>query len=570
MRIAPILLILINLNSFGQKISYPKNYFRHPVDGKLSIAGTFGELRSYHFHTGLDIKANEGTPIRAVADGYLFRIKISESGYGKVMYVNHPNGYTSVYAHLSRFTDTLEKFMYRQQYLAESEEQDLSFTDSAFVFKKGDIIAYSGNTGHSAGPHLHFEIRDTKTEEALNPLLFGIKVKDDVKPTFQGIKVYPLTPTANVEGKNEGKFYSLKTKSGYTKQLTIKANGDIGFAFQVHDYTTESANRCGIYEIQLYDSKNKKIFGQRIERIGFEVSRFINTYKDFDEFHKNNRHVHKSFLKGNNKLKVYTEEKKDGIIPITGKDTLHFYVKAFDVAGNKDSVHIQVIPNQITLKEPPKKDCKLPLNWANDFNFKRDGLEVNIPAGSLYNDACFHYYQKPRTEKSYSVMHAFYTNGEPVQENFDVLIKPDTLIDSALIPKIFIGRTTDFKSITYYKTDTTHGYFAAQARSFGTFCLVADTVGPKIKPIGFKDSMVVSKTTIKEIAFEAKDELSGLQSCKLFVNDKWVLTHFNLKKEKMILLVKEIKLEPGLYPIRVEAMDLIKNTTVFKGFIHWQ
>lgn len=552
--------------------TYPKNYFRNPVDGKILLAGTFGELRSYHFHMGIDIGAREGTPLKAAADGFLFRIKISESGYGKVMYINHPNGYTTVYAHMSRFTDAIEKFMHDEQYKSESEELDLNLPDTLFVFKKGEVIGYSGNTGHSAGPHLHFEIRDTKTEDAINPLLFGIAVKDAVKPTIQAIKVYPMDETSSVEGKADPKHYSLKysKSNAYKHKLVVKAYGKIAFAFQAHDFMSESNNRCGIYEISLHKGK-EKLFGQRIARVGFDVSRFINVYKDYYEFHDNNRHIHKSFIKGNNKLQVYTEKGKDGIITIEGKDTIDIYVKVRDVAGNRDSVLIRVVPTKTEIKAAAAKKCVIPLDWEKPFEFVRDGIELNLETGTLYNSSCFHYYVKNRSEKSYSRIHAFYMDSkEPIQENFDVFIQPDTLIDSLMREKILIARTIDFKSITPYKTAYVNGRYAAQARSFGTFCLIADTVAPTIKPSGFKDSMLLSKTTIKELSFEIKDELSGIKSFKCFLNDKWILTHFHLKKNKMIFLPKEVDLPAGYYPIRVEALDEKNNKAIFSGTIKWE
>jgi hypothetical protein len=549
--------------------SYPRNYFRSPVDNKIQLAGTFGELRSYHFHMGLDIKANQGTPVRAAADGYLFRAKISESGYGHVLYLNHPNGYTTVYAHLSRFTDTLEKFLYAEQYKIQSEEIDLSLPDTAFKFKKGDIIAWSGNTGHSAGPHLHFEIRDTKTEDAINPLLFGIKVNDKINPTIQGLKIYPMTETASVDGKNESKYYSLKfAKSpGYKKNIVIKAWGDIAFAVQAHDLLEESS-RCGIYELCVYNEKKEKIFGQRIARVGFDVSKDINVYKDYNEFHEHNRHLHKTHIRGNNRLKLYTEKDKDGIIKISGKDTVKYFVKAFDVAGNMDSVCITVIPSKTLISPPKKNDCNQPIEWTKPFSYKSKGIDIDVLPGTLYNDACFHYFSKDRNEKTYSRIHAFWGSNEPLAEGFDLFIEPDTTIDSSLIDKILIVRTSDFKSMNPYNTAFVDGKFAAQPKSFGTFCLMADTVGPKIKTIGFKDSMQVFRNA-REVAFEIKDELSGLKSARFFVNGKWVLGHFDLKKEKLVLLPGEFKLPKGYYPLKVEAIDQKNNVTLLEKTVYW-
>ncbi|HLP11182.1 MAG TPA: M23 family metallopeptidase [Flavobacteriales bacterium] len=549
--------------------SYPRNYFRSPVDNRIQLAGTFGELRSYHFHMGLDIKAHEGTPIRAAADGYLFRAKISESGYGHVLYLNHPNGFTTVYAHLSRFTDTLEKFLYAEQYKIQSEEIDISLPDTAFKYKKGDIIAWSGNTGHSAGPHLHFEIRDTKTEDAINPLLFGIKVNDKIKPTIQGLKVYPMNETSSVDGKNTSKYYSLKyTKAAaYKKNIVIKAWGEIAFAVQAHDLLEESS-RCGIYEIFVYNEKKEKVFGQRIARVGFDVSRDINVYKDYGEFHDHSRHLHKAHVKGNNRLKVYTEKDKDGIIKINGTDTVNYYVKAYDVAGNMDSVCITVIPLKTVIVPPKKAVCNQPVEWAKTFTYKAPGIDIEMPPGTLYNDACFHYWSKDRNEKTYSRIHAFWGSTEPLAGGFDLIIEPDTTIDSALIHKILIVRTTDFKSVNPYTTAYIDGKFGTQPKSLGTFCLMADTVGPKIKPLGFKDSMHVTMTS-KEIAFEIKDELAGLKNAKIFINGKWVLGHFNLKKEKLILLPREFKLPKGYYPLKIEAIDLKDNVTTFERTIYW-
>jgi hypothetical protein len=568
------LLFMVFFGSFSANIAqnYPKNYFRSPVDNPITLAGTFGELRSYHFHMGIDIIASQGTPLRAAADGYLFRVKFSEAGYGHVMYLNHPNGYTTVYAHCSRFTDTLERFLRAEQYKSECEEIDLCLPDSAFVFKKGDIIGYSGNTGHSAGPHLHFEIRDTKSEEAINPLLFGIKVKDKVKPDIQGIKIYPMNDNSSVDGKAEGKYYSLKAgKSAIFKNtITVKAYGEIAFAVQAHDHMSESSNRCGIYEIFVYNNKKEKLFGQRISRVGFDVSRYINTYKDYSEFHDHSRHLHKTYIKGNNKLNLYTEKDKTGIIKIEGSDTLNFYIKAFDLAGNHDSVCVRVIPNKVVVNKAKKTECKSQIEWAKPFEYNATGIEIDVPQGSLFNNACFHYYSKNRTAKTYSRIHAFYTDEhEPMAESFNIMIEPDTLIDSTIMNKVFIARTTDFKSITPYKSVFINGKFAAQAKSFGTFCLVADTVGPKIKPLGFIDSMQVIKSGVKEIAFEIKDDVSGLKSYKMFINNKWVLAHFDLKKQKLLLLRKEIDLPNGYYPIKVQATDEVDNITVFEKTINW-
>lgn len=202
MRKLPLLLLIVfflilKSTLLAQELdinSIPKNYYVHPLDIKLNLAGSFGEIRANHFHSGLDIKTNqrEGLPVYAVADGYISRVRIQIGGFGYALYIDHPNGTTSVYAHLQRFNPKIALFLKNQQYKSKSFAVDYPLTPIEIPVKKGELIAYSGNSGSSGGPHLHFEIRNTKTEQTINPLLFGIKVEDTIKPTITGLYLYTL------------------------------------------------------------------------------------------------------------------------------------------------------------------------------------------------------------------------------------------------------------------------------------------------------------------------------------------------------------------------------------------
>ena len=177
---------------------FPKDYFRMPVDmATVRLSGTFGELRSNHFHTGIDISSATGSigqPVFATADGFLDRVKVQESGYGKALYIKHPNGYTTVYAHLDKFSPAVERYVKEVQYKRERFGVDLYPTDGVFQVKKGEQIGNMGNSGSSQGPHLHFEIRRSSNQKALNPLLFGLPILDDVPPAIRNMKVYFLNP----------------------------------------------------------------------------------------------------------------------------------------------------------------------------------------------------------------------------------------------------------------------------------------------------------------------------------------------------------------------------------------
>ena len=184
-----LIFVLVVVLAIGfMRNNYHKN-IKSPLHTELQLAANFGEIRPDHFHMGLDIRTNgkENMPVYAIEEGYISFVKIEPSGYGKAIFLNHPDGRTSVYAHLNQFTDTLESFVRRKQYATQSWQQDIRCSTDAFLVKKGELIAYSGNTGRSEGPHLHFELRDTRTGKNLNPALYGFSVTDHTAPVIQGL-----------------------------------------------------------------------------------------------------------------------------------------------------------------------------------------------------------------------------------------------------------------------------------------------------------------------------------------------------------------------------------------------
>ena len=296
-----------------------------PLHIPLILSGNFAELRSNHFHTGLDIKTkgSEGYRIYAVDSGFVSRINISHWGYGKAIYVTHPNGYTSVYAHLSRFPDKIEKYLRKKQFENETETITVYPDSSDLLVSKEEIIAYSGNSGSSGGPHLHFEIRETETENAVNPLLFGFDVKDDIRPTVSNIKIYPLE-NGFINGKDIAKVYPTVGTSGEYRlkdNPIIEVDGEIGLGVHTIDKLNGAGNKCGIYTIELFVD-GSRVFRQTMEKIDFFTNRYINAHKDYNEYHLKKRSFHKSFVSENNKLELY-----DGLIN-KGKlsfedDTIH-------------------------------------------------------------------------------------------------------------------------------------------------------------------------------------------------------------------------------------------------------
>lgn len=272
------ILLLFSLIVSGQE-NYPKDYFRSPMDIPIILAGTFGELRSNHFHSGIDIKTKqrEGLPIYGIADGSVTRIKVSHWGYGKALYVAHPNGYTSVYGHLQKFGPEIEEYIKKVQYEKQSYEVEVFPKYGELKITKGDVIAYGGNTGGSSGPHLHFEIRSSISEKPTNPLLYGFDVRDATNPTLEKIYGYPLSENAVVnQSKEPIELNFKKMEDGSFLAEKVTATGTIGFGFIGYDRQDLAANRNGVYSVQQIVN-GKPYTEYDFESFSFSETRLLNT-----------------------------------------------------------------------------------------------------------------------------------------------------------------------------------------------------------------------------------------------------------------------------------------------------
>jgi murein DD-endopeptidase MepM/ murein hydrolase activator NlpD len=292
--------------------NYPQNYFQPPLDIPLALSGTFGELRGNHFHSGMDIKTQgrEGLDVKAAAPGRIVRIKVSAYGYGNTLYMAHPNGYTTVYAHLQKFDPAIEEWVKKQQYAQESFEVNL-FPPAIFSFAQGDVIAKSGNSGGSGGPHLHFEIRDSKTEETINPALFGLPVEDTRKPYIGHVYASPISTGALVNGSSTQKEIALTNLGNGIYQGSFSGSGVVGFVIHTFDQQNLSNNHNGIYEIEQYIN-DTLTYRFKVERFAFSETRYINAHMDFARYKNNRQLAHKTYVEPGNKLSLYSDVKNHG------------------------------------------------------------------------------------------------------------------------------------------------------------------------------------------------------------------------------------------------------------------
>ena len=391
MKYIPFTLLFLSFLGFGQE-KYPKNYFRSPLDIPLILSGTFGELRSNHFHSGIDIKTQgrEGFNTYAVADGYVSRIKIAQFGFGKAIYITHPNGYTSVYAHLSKYADAIEKYVKEYQYnTKKSTTGNRYLKEDQFPVKKGDIIAYTGDTGGSSGPHLHFEIRNSKTENIVNPMLFEILPDDDIPPVFQSLMIYALNSASRINENNLNVSLPIKkTAKGVYKTNRFSSNGLIGIGVRVFDRLNNANNKNGIYSLEMLVN-GKRVYYHDVETFSFSESKLINLLIDYKHFKTYKKRIHKTHKVTKNTLSIYKDLINDGNIRVENNSNYQVKVIAKDFKGNKSVLEIPIKGISSNALFTKTKDTTAYKIIAKKFHkFTLDDFTVAFPKNTFYED-CF-------------------------------------------------------------------------------------------------------------------------------------------------------------------------------------
>lgn len=555
---------------------FPKGYFVEPTDSSLNIAGNFGEIRPNHFHAGLDVKTagREGLFIYAAADGYVSRVKLSATGYGKALYITHPNGFVTVYAHLQRLHGKIKDYVLAEQYKLESFEIDITVPKDVLPVKQCDTIAISGNTGGSQSPHLHYEIRDEKTEVAYNPFLFGYKIKDTVPPQLLTLAVYPANDSSYVNGKNASRktrIYGSRGKYKLTAGERITVSGDIGFGIETYDYANiKEAGKLGAYSIDLYID-GKRIYFHELNEISFEESRYINSLIDYAEEARSNREIQKCFRDPNNMLSIYQCVVDEGLFRFT--DTLTHSVKFIvkDFFGNTSQLSFPV--KSLKPKAPnPKSQVSSPISpvhfkCSEENIFERDGIKVVIPPCSLYEDIDFDFSQSKDTlPGTFAPVFKLHTDMVPNHYAYTVSIRtkriPEKYQSKALIVSLD-GNNAKFPRKGEYKVGHDGaGWVTTETKHFGRYTVALDTVAPSIKPYNIFNNKNMSRA--KMIGITIGDNLSGIKSYRATVDGKWILMEYEPKKSLLFHEFDE-HITPGKHTFRIEVTDGRNNVRVYSA-----
>ena len=555
--IQPIILsLLFSSIAFGQRAeqpkssAYPKNDFINPLDIKNLLAGNFGELRSNHFHSGLDIKTQqkEGLKVFAVGDGFISRINISPTGYGNTIYIDHPNGYTTVYGHLQQFDSIIKEYVRKKQYEQQVFKLEIYPEPNELKVTKGQLIALSGNTGGSAGPHLHFEVRDTKTEEPINPFYFGYDIPDTSKPSILGTYVYPI------QGKANGATNRIAIANG----ATIIAAGEIGFGVKAYDKQNGSENNNGVHQIDVFVD-DQPIYTFTANRISFSETRAINSVCDYSDVMRNNSWVYQAFVKDGNPLRVFSNLKNNGVLKVEEGKTYAVKIVVSDYANNSSTVNFTVKGEAFTATP---KTFTNPIYWNKENHFKSEGIEIFFPKGIFYEDFDLAY-------KKEGNKHRVGDWNFPVHQNFTIALDPTDDIPIAHLEKAVIIRQYQKKGAwkkAYESTEYKNGKLIANVREFGIFSIEVDYTKPTITPLNVKENSQFTKTNGK-INFTINDSQSGVKEYNAYIDGKWVLAEYDHKIKRLSIDLNADGIEIGDHQLELNVKDEKNNTSTFSTTI---
>lgn len=533
----------------------------NPLEIPILLSGNFGELRSNHFHSGIDFKTQgvEGKPVHSVQEGYVSRISVNPWGYGNALYISHPDGTTTVYGHLQRFSSTIAAYVKERQYEQESFSVNLHLTGEEIPVEKNEVIAFSGNTGSSGGPHLHFEVRDTESEEVLDPIsYFKSKITDNKAPRIQGIMLYPVNGEGIINGstkKKEIKPSSANEIQNITEK--IEAWGKIGIAVKSYDYMDNTSNIYGVKEVEL-TADGQVIYRSDIDRFSFDESRYLNSLIDYEEWAENRSFYMKSFVEPGNRLS-FIESKNRGIISIDEERIYMLKYTLTDSFGNSTYLSIQIEGKEQSIPEIDTESGEY-FYWNSSNRFGSKGVRLTIPRGNLYSDFLFRY-AVVEDSTALAATHQLHNKPLALHKNaqLSIRLQHDTLENKRQygIVRINKGRTS------WIGGEYRDGWIDGNIRELGSYSLSQDTKAPVITPLN-------QETWIKNqrFSFRLSDNLSGISTYWGEINGQFILFEMN-NRSVITYRFDKNRLERGNHTLKLTVTDGCGNTSVYEHPFSW-
>ena len=560
MKVKILIIFLLLCNClFAQTEVFPQ--YPNPVKIPVYLSATFAEIRTNAFHAGVDIRTQgvEGKEVFAVADGYISRIGVSPYGYGKVLYITHNDGFTSVYAHLSKFNKNIAEFVKNRQYEEKSFSQNILLEEDVFPIKRGDFLGFTGNSGGSGGPHLHYEIRYTETQEPVNPFFFGLKVKDTMKPNIKGFAIYPLE-NSMVNGQGSNLYFNVFNENNvyFLENPIFKVNGNLALGINVFDMADGSSNKNGPYSIELF-LEDALIYSITSYKYSYSETRYVNSLIDYSYFVKNKERFIRTEIDEFNELSIYDE--RDGVVSVNHGDTLNMKYVVKDYNNNISTLCFTLIGEKTFEFEQKETFCHLShsIQGGESSEIKMDGFYAKFPKYAFYRDV------EIETSMIDTIVDIFsdyaYKIGDegiPLHKKMKLRMKiKDESVDDTLLYVAYVDKEGEF---SFCGNKFMDDYIEAQTNVLGTYVIAKDSVKPIIKPVNFKTNGTITDNW--SLRVEIEDKETGVNKYEMYINDKWVLADYDAKNNLLIYQVDD-HIKKGHNTFEVIVTDMVGNKSIY-------
>jgi len=524
-----------------------------PLDFPPLLSATFGELRPGHFHSGIDMKTRgqTGYKVRAIADGYIYRIKVQKGGYGKTVYIRHPDGNISVYAHLDKFAGPVQDYVKRQQYRKERFFIELFPEEHILPVTKGQVIGYSGNTGSSAGPHLHFEIRQGENYP-VNPMLYGFRTEDTLPPTVRKVFAYALDDTSAVNMTQKRVPLILNRKnSHYYITDPIEAYGEIGLGVDAYDQANKTWNKNGVYQTEMWVN-GLKVYETRMDKISFSTTRNINVFIDYPYYVHHRRYVQRLWRHPEAKLPVYKVLVNKGKIKVEPGKTYSVVIKISDYEGNTTEIFVPVRGKRFDTIHP-KNELTSPyfIRYKKPFEIKGVKTDIYFSANALYEDT---YIQFTEFTNGFEILPADIPYRKSVTVRYGMEKIPGNKKKYAYLARVHPRNKKAYFASALKKQDS----LILKTRTPGTYFVKYDSIPPVIDQINIPNGKWISN--YRYLRFRVGDNV-GVQSVEAYIDNKWILVEWDYKTGKAFYDFNDLSFDGSRHELKIIVTDKLGNRT---------